>query len=36
MEPAVRTPVTIALVNDYDIVVMGIAHTFSSSTKIAW
>jgi DNA-binding NarL/FixJ family response regulator len=26
MEPAVRTPVTIALVNDYDIVVMGIAH----------
>src|SRR5688572_4448793 len=26
MEPTVRTPVTIALVNDYDIVVMGIAH----------
>jgi DNA-binding NarL/FixJ family response regulator len=31
MEPAVRTPVTIApvtiaLVNDYDIMVMGIAH----------
>jgi hypothetical protein len=26
MEPAVQTPVTIALVNDYDIVVMGIAH----------
>ena len=26
MEPAVRTPVSIALVNDYDIVVMGIAH----------
>ena len=26
MEAAVRTPVTIALVNDYDIVVMGIAH----------
>jgi DNA-binding NarL/FixJ family response regulator len=26
MEPAVRTPVTIALVDDYDIVVMGIAH----------
>ena len=26
MKPAVRTPVTIALVNDYDIVVMGIAH----------
>ena len=26
MEPAARTPVTIALVNDYDIVVMGIAH----------
>ena len=26
METPVRTPVTIALVNDYDIVVMGIAH----------
>ena len=26
MEAAVQTPVTIALVNDYDIVVMGIAH----------
>ncbi|HEY6813825.1 MAG TPA: hypothetical protein VI074_14180, partial [Propionibacteriaceae bacterium] len=26
METAVRTPITIALVNDYDIVVMGIAH----------
>ena len=26
MEPAVRTPITIALVDDYDIVVMGIAH----------
>ena len=26
MEAAVRTPVTTALVNDYDIVVMGIAH----------
>ena len=26
MEAAIRTPVTIALVNDYDIVVMGIAH----------
>ena len=26
MEAAVRTPVTIALVNDYDIVVMGLAH----------
>jgi len=26
MDAAVRTPVTIALVNDYDIVVMGIAH----------
>lgn len=26
MEPTVRTPVTIALVDDYDIVVMGIAH----------
>jgi hypothetical protein len=26
VDAAVRTPVTIALVNDYDIVVMGIAH----------
>src|SRR5215204_2200022 len=26
MKPALRTPVTIALLNDYDIVVMGIAH----------
>ena len=26
MDPTVRTPVSIALVNDYDIVVMGIAH----------
>ena len=26
MQPTVRTPATIALVNDYDIVVMGIAH----------
>jgi len=26
MEPAVRTPLTIALVDDYDIVVMGVAH----------
>ena len=26
MEPTVRTPVTIALVDDYDIVVMGVAH----------
>ncbi len=26
MEPTVRTPITIALVDDYDIVVMGIAH----------
>jgi DNA-binding NarL/FixJ family response regulator len=26
MEPTVKTPVTIALVDDYDIVVMGIAH----------
>jgi DNA-binding NarL/FixJ family response regulator len=26
MEAPVRTPVTIALINDYDIVVMGIAH----------
>jgi DNA-binding NarL/FixJ family response regulator len=26
MDPPVRTPLTIALVNDYDIVVMGIAH----------
>ena len=35
MENPVRTPVTIALVNDYDIVVMGIAR-FSSSTETAW
>jgi hypothetical protein len=35
MEAAVRTPVTIALVNDYDIVVMA-SRTFSSSTEIAW
>jgi hypothetical protein len=26
MEPPVTAPITIALVNDYDIVVMGIAH----------
>jgi hypothetical protein len=26
MQPTVRTPVSIALVDDYDIVVMGIAH----------
>jgi DNA-binding NarL/FixJ family response regulator len=26
MEPTVKTPVSIALVNDYDIVVMGLAH----------
>ena len=26
MEPTTRTPVTVALVDDYDIVVMGIAH----------
>jgi DNA-binding NarL/FixJ family response regulator len=26
MDPTVRTPITIALVNDYDIVVMGLAH----------
>ncbi|HEX5906431.1 MAG TPA: hypothetical protein VFY56_05375 [Propionibacteriaceae bacterium] len=26
MEPTASTPITIALVNDYDIVVMGIAH----------
>jgi DNA-binding NarL/FixJ family response regulator len=26
MEPAVRTPLTIELVDDYDIVVMGVAH----------
>jgi DNA-binding NarL/FixJ family response regulator len=26
MEPTVRTPLTVALVDDYDIVVMGIAH----------
>ena len=26
MGPAARTPITIALVNDYDIVVMGLAH----------
>ena len=26
MEPAVRTPLTIALVDDYDIVLMGVAH----------
>jgi DNA-binding NarL/FixJ family response regulator len=26
MDPTVRTPITIALVDDYDIVVMGIAH----------
>src|SRR5215218_3517270 len=26
MEPSVRTPLTIALINDYGIVVMGIAH----------
>ena len=26
MEPAAKTPISIALVNDYDIVVMGLAH----------
>jgi hypothetical protein len=26
MEPRVTAPITIALVNDYDIVVVGIAH----------
>ncbi|HEX5907875.1 MAG TPA: hypothetical protein VFY56_12720 [Propionibacteriaceae bacterium] len=26
MEPTASTPLTVALVNDYDIVVMGIAH----------
>jgi DNA-binding NarL/FixJ family response regulator len=26
MEPMARTPLTVALVNDYDIVVMGLAH----------
>jgi hypothetical protein len=26
MEPMARTPLTVALVNDYDIVLMGIAH----------
>jgi DNA-binding NarL/FixJ family response regulator len=33
MEPAVRTPLTIALVDDYDIVVMGVAHILEMYRK---
>jgi DNA-binding NarL/FixJ family response regulator len=36
VEAAVRTPVTTALVNDYDIVVMGIAHLLRRVAVYTW